>query len=346
MAGGGDGGIKELRYQVMLALYLPILLYSFSTFDLKETTFAVTEVNPIVVGPDNIVLGQNYDARAYLTAGNKVELQAPDERMSVVGDTLLRMPTGALLGEEESEKEVTYTAVLEYKQVNKEKAKTKVRGNFTVRRPELVATSVATQSLYRQTLNEIRIDVPGLENQPLRLESSTGGAVNGRQMSLSPSGSSVSVRAYLRGEDDNNVYLGLKEFAVIDPPRPSLKVLDSQGSELSSGGSVSSARPVLQFQIEPDREFAQSYPQDANYRIQNARVSIRQGLTASKEIGVFPVEGGGKLALVRQLRGARAQPKDQLLVELQGIARVNHAGRAIPIDIPESSRSFSFTLTR
>ena len=32
-----DGGdIKQLRYRVMLALYLPILLYSFSTFDLNE----------------------------------------------------------------------------------------------------------------------------------------------------------------------------------------------------------------------------------------------------------------------------------------------------------------------
>jgi hypothetical protein len=330
----------------MLALYLPILLYSFSTFDLEETTFAVTEVNPIVVGPDNIVLGQDYDARAYLTAGNKVQLQAPDERMSVVGDTLLRMPTGALLGEEDTEKEVSYTAVLEYKQVNKEMASTKVRGNFTVRRPELVATSVATQSLYRQTLNEIRIDVPGLENEPLRLESSAGASVDGRQMSLSPSGSSVSVRAYLRNEDDDDVYLGMKEFAVIDPPRPSLKVLDAGGAELASGGSVPVSRPVLQFEIEADREFEQSYPQDANYRIQNARVSIRQGLTASQEIGVFPVGGGGTLQLVRQLRSARAQAKDQLLVELQGIARINHAGSAIPIDIPESSRSFSFTLTR
>ena len=343
MAGGGSSGIKELRYQVMLALYLPILLYSFSTFDLEETTFAVTEVNPIVVGPDNIVLGQSYDARAYLTAGNEVQLDAPDERMSVVGDSLLRMPTGALLGEEEAEKEISYTAEVTYKQVKKETATTKVRGNFTVRRPELVATSVATQSLYRQTLNEIRIDVPGLENQPLRLESSAGGSVDGRQMSLSPSGESISVRAYLRGEDEN-VYLGQKEFAVIAPPRPSLKVLDAAGSELSSGGSVSKARPVLNFQVQADREFAQSYPQDANYRIRQAKIAIRQGLTASQEIGTFDLQNGSELRLVRELR--RYREKDQLLVELQGIVRVNHAGQEIPIEVPESSRSFSFTLTR
>mgnify|MGYP006270784263 FL=1 len=328
----------------MLALYLPILLYSFSTFDLEETTFAVTKVNPIVVGPDNIVLGQPYDARAYLTAGNKVELEAPDERMATVGDSLLRMPTGAILGEDENEKRVTYTAVLKYKQVNKEEAQTKVRGAFTVRRPELVATSVATQSLYRRTLNEIRIDVPGLENQPIRLESSAGASVNGRQLSLSPSGESVDVRAYLVSEETDDVYLGVKEFAVIDPPRPGLKVFNASGQELASGGNVSQARPVLEFEVEPDQEYAQTYPRDANYSIKQARISIRKGLTASQEIGVFPLQNGNKLALVRQLR--RAQPKDQLLVELQGIVRVNHAGEEIPVNIADASRKFSFTLSR
>lgn len=344
MAGGGTAGIKELRYQVMLALYLPILLYSFSTFDLEETSFAVTEVNPIVVGPENIVLGQPYNAKAYLTAGNKVELEAPDERMEVLGDSLLQMPTGSLLGEEENEKRVTYTSILKYKQVNKEEAQAKVRGSFTVRRPELVATSVATQSLYRRTLNEIRIDVPGLENQPIRLESSAGSSVSGRQLSLSPSGESVNVRAYLVAEERDDVYLGVKEFAVIDPPRPGLKVLNASGEELASGGTVSQARPVLQFEVDPDQEYANTYPRDANYSIRQARISIRKGLTASQEIGVFPLQDGNTLRLVRQLR--RARPKDQLLVELQGIVRINHAGEQIPVNIADASRRFSFTLSR
>lgn len=33
---------KQLRYRIMLALYLPILLYSFSTFDLTEDVVAFT----------------------------------------------------------------------------------------------------------------------------------------------------------------------------------------------------------------------------------------------------------------------------------------------------------------
>jgi hypothetical protein len=340
MAEGSD--IKQLRYQVMLALYLPILLYSFSTFDLDETTFAVKEVKPVIVGAENIVLGQPYNARAYLTAASKVELQAPDERMTVMGDTSLQMPTGNLLGEDEDVKDINYTAVMRYQQVNKEYAETEVRGSFTVRRPELVATSVATQSLYRQTLNQIRIDVPGLENQPLKLEAN-GNMQDGRQLRLSPSGANVTVRAFLDSEGEDDVYLGAKEFAVIDPPRPEIKVLDATGKQLTSGDAFSKARPVLDFEIEPDREYASSYPQDARYQIRSARVSIRKGLAASQEIGTFNLSNGSTLKLVRELRDAR--PKDQILVQLRGVVRINHAGQAIPVQLSEASRSFSFVLS-
>jgi len=340
----GASDIKQLRYQVMLALYLPILLYSFSTFDLDETTFAVKEVKPIVVGQENIVLGQPYEARAYLTAASKVQLEAPDDRMQASGDSVLQMQTGNLLAEDEDQKEISYTALMRYQQVNKEMGQTRVRGEFTVRRPELVATSVATQSLYRRTLNQIRIDVPGLENQPLRLESSTGQSVDGRQLTLSPSGSSVSVEAYLAGNEERDaVYLGEKSFSVIDPPRPEIKVLNAQGSEITSGDAIAKARPVIDFQIEPDAEFASTYAQDARYRIQRARVSIRKGLAASEEIGTFDLSGGTTLKLVRELRDAAA--KDQLLIQLQGVVRINHAGQAIPVDLSQASRSFSFVLS-
>jgi hypothetical protein len=340
MADSGD--IKQLRYQVMLALYLPILLYSFSTFDLDETTFAVKEVKPVIVGDQNIVLGQPYTARAYLTAASKVQLQSPDERMTVMGDTSLQMPTGNLLGEDENVKDINYTAVMQYEQVNKEMAQTEVRGSFTVRRPELVATSVATQSLYRQTLNQIRIDVPGLENQPLKLEAN-GNMQDGRQLSLSPAGQSVTVRAFLASNEEEDVFLGSKEFAVIDPPRPEIKVLDATGNQLTSGDAFSKARPVLDFEIEPDREYESSYPQDARYQIRRARVSIRKGLAASQEIGTFNLSNGSELRLVRELRDAR--PKDQILVQLQGVVRINHAGQAIPVQLSEASRSFSFVLS-
>jgi hypothetical protein len=47
--------LKDLRYNVMLALYLPILLYSFSTFDLDTSTVAVEKVTPVLVDDRGVV---------------------------------------------------------------------------------------------------------------------------------------------------------------------------------------------------------------------------------------------------------------------------------------------------
>lgn len=350
MAGGGTD-IKELRYQVMLALYLPILLYSFSTFDLSEQSVAAKKVEPVLVGGQStVVLGQEYNANAYLKAaqlakGGEITLRSDDGKVKIDGNENVQIPTGELLAEGEDEKEVEYSVTMDYDQLEGTASQT-LSGTFTVRRPELVATSVATQSLYRRTRNQIRIDVPGLENRQLQLESSSGGSVNGRQLTLSPSSNNVTVRAYLPSEDDR-VYLGEKEFAVIDPPRPQLKVLNVQGQEVSNGDNLPRAQPVLEFQVEPDAEFAKSYPQDANYRVRRARVSIRKGLRASEEIGTFDLGSSSTLKgeLIRGLNQAQAQPKDRLIIQLQDVVRINHAGQAIPVNLNESSLAYSFILS-
>ncbi len=350
MAGGTD--IKELRYQVMLALYLPILLYSFSTFDLKEKSVAAEKVKPILVGgEETIVLGQEYTANAYLKAaqlakGGEITLQTEDDRVTVQGNEDIQVATADLLNEGEDTKEIEYSVTMEYDQLEGTASQT-LNGTFTVRRPELVPKSVSTNSLYRKTRNQIRIDVPGLENRPLRLESSSGGAVNGRQLTVSPSSDKVSVRAYLPKEDGEPVYLGEQQFDVIDPPRPQLKVRDAQGEQVANGDNLPKARPVLKFEVEGDREFATSYPQDANYRVKRAKVSIRKGLKASEEIGTFELGDNSTLRgeLIRGLRKKDARAKDRLIIQLQEVVRINHKGEEIPIDLNEASLSYSFILS-
>lgn len=351
MAGGGSN-IKELRYQVMLALYLPILLYSFSTFDLEEKSVAAEKVTPILVGGEqNVVLGQDYTANAYLKAsqlakGGEITLSTDDEKVTVDGNEDIRIATADLLSEDEEEKEIDYSITMEYDQLEGSATET-LNGSFTVRRPELVATSVATSSLYSRTKNEIRIDVPGLENREIDLESSAGGQTSGRQLTLSPTSEEVTVSAFLPKEDGDRVLLGQMDFAVIDPPRPQLTVQDAQGQRLSSGDNIPRARPGLTFKVEPDAEFQQSYPEDANYRAGQAEVSIRQGLRASEEIGTFELgpEGNLEAELIRALDQVGAQPKDRLIIQLRNVVRINHNGQQIPVDLDESSLSYSFTLS-
>lgn len=341
--------MKELRYRVMLALYLPILLYAFSTFELEEDVVAAKKVKPVLVGGQTtVVMGQEYTASAYLTAtqlakGGEVTLTAEGESITIENNQTLRIPTGRLLAEGEDKKEVSYEVQMGYGQLGDSSLTETLRGSFTVRRPELVARSVATRSLYRRTANEIRISVPGLEHRDLRLESSTGKSADGRHLRLSPAGDSVSVRAYLPDGAGEEVYLGTKQFVVTDPPRPQIKIRNATGEELTSGDNLSRRRPVVEVEVEPDREFAQRHPQDATYRVRAARVSIRRGLQASEVLGTFSVEDGGRLQLTKKLQNAASG--DRILIQLQGVVRINHAGQAVPVDLSESFRSFSFVLS-
>ena len=337
--------IKTLRYQIMLALYLPVLLYAFSTFDISEDTAYIRDVEPIVVGQENVVLGQPYEASAYLTASGatNIEVQTDDERLQIDGERL-SMQTGTLLPEGENEQVVEYTAELLFEQVNGDMASRSVTGQFTVRRPEVIAQSVAADALYRQTLNEVRISVPGLENQPLRLVSG-GQSQEGRTLSLSPSEDQVSVDAYLVQSEEDDVFLGTRTFNVIQPPLPSVRVLNAGGDELQASDRVSLARPNIQFDFEPDPEFASRYAQDARYSIGRVRVSYRRGLGASQELGTFELGSDNQLNLAGQLRGL--QPDDTIFLELENVARINHANQRIPLDnrLGSASQTFSFALS-
>lgn len=344
--------IKELRYQVMLALYLPILLYSFSTFDLSEQSVAAEKVEPVLVGgQQTVVLGQEHNANAYLKAAQlakdgQITLRTDDQKVTVQGNENITVPTAELLSEGEDQKDVQYSVQMQYDQLEGQASQT-LSGSFTVRRPELVATSVAATSLYRRTQNQIRIDVPGLESRPLELEASSGAQVEGRQLTLSPSSDGVTVQAYLpQREGGERVLLGEKQFTVIDPPRPQIQVLNAQDEQISNGASISRRRPGLQFQVEADAEFAKTYPQDADYRIRSARVSIRKGLQATQEIGTFELGQDANLtrALINGLNQVNAQAKDRVIIQLQDVVRINHAGQAIPVDLNDSSLSYSFIL--
>jgi hypothetical protein len=338
--------LKDLRYSVMLALYLPILLYAFSTYDLSDDSYAVQSIEPVVVGEQSVVLGQPFSARAFLTVGRDEgqQLEAGSGGgLEVVGDSLLQMPTGDLLAEDEQEKTVSYDGQFSFQQVDGQTAQIPVRGSFRVRRPEIVATSEATQSLYRRCLNRIRIDVPGLEGRPLRLQSGSQSTA-GRAIALSPAGNGpTAVRVFLADSTTSakNVFLGEKEFAVIDPPRPELHVR-SGGREISNGDNIPRRRAVLSFDIEADEEFRQRYPQDARYSVGRATVFLRKGLTASQKIGTFNLSSG-RLVLTRNLRDAEAG--DRITIRLEGVARINHAGRAVSVSFSEASRTFGFVLS-
>ncbi len=335
------GGIKELRYYVMLALYFPILLYAFSTFDLDEDTFAVKGIEPIVVAEEVVVLGQPFEAKTFLVvSGGQGQKLTGSEGLVAVGDTLFTMKTGDILAPGETEKLVEYSGQYDFTQIGGETIGLPVKGTFRVKRPDIVATSEAMSALYRRSNNAIRIDVPGLENRELKLQLGKT-SIEGRSIVISPAGQDATVRVFLKDDENGDVFLGSKQFVVIDPPRPELSVTNA-GRKINNGDNLPKARASLEFKVEPDQEFARRYPKDARYRVGKATVYLRKGLTASKKIGSFNLDGS-KLVLTKALRSAK--PGDRVLIELEGITRINHRGASIPVQLGESSRTFGFVVS-
>ena len=334
--------LKELRYNIMLALYFPILLYAFSTFDISENVYTVEDLKPVVIGEQTVVLGQPFSARAFLVVGGGQGQQLSGEGTLIArGDSLFQMPTALLLGDDEDEKTITYTGRFQFPQLGGALSEIPVVDSFTVRRTEIVATSEATQTLYRRCLNTIRIEVPGLENRTLRLRSG-GGSTVGRTLALSPSGESAKIDVLLVENDSTEVFLGSKSFAVMDPPRPELRVRNA-GREVRNGDNLPKRRALLEFDLIADEKFRRRYPRDARYSIASATVYLRKGLTASQTIGIFNLDEGRRLVLTRVLR--EAQPGDRLLIRLNGVVRINHGGAAVPVPLSETSRTFGFIIS-
>ncbi len=335
----------------MLALYFPILLYAVSTFDVSEETYAVKEYKGVAVGDQTVMLGQSFEARTFLAAerlttadeeeGGVQPSLVPEGNLSAKGDSLLVMNTNDLLAPSEDQKRVSYEAYYEAPQLGGTTQRFPVSGSFTVRRPEIVAKTETAQALYRQTLNRLRLSVPGIEDQSLRVEGPGGASTEGTSLAMSPTGDNVTVDVYLKrsGED---LLLGQREFAVIDPPRPQIRVFAPQG-EVSSGASINRRRAMLRFKVEADREFKTRYPEDARYAAGEATVFLRRGETASEELGTFDLDEEGRLVLTQELRDA--EPGDQIIVRLKNVVRMNHRGQRLEVPLRENSRTFGFVLS-
>jgi hypothetical protein len=342
---------KELRYYVMLALYFPILLYAVSTFDVSEETFAVKEYKGVAVGEQPVMVGQSFEARTFLTAERLTTAEeeedgvqptlVPEGDLSTQGDSLLVMNTHDLLAPGEDQKHVSYDAYYEAPQLGGTTRRFPVSGSFTVRRPEIVAKTETAQALYRRTLNRLRLSVPGVEDQSLRVEGPNG-SVSGTTLPLSPTGDQARVDVYLKRAGGEDLLLGQREFAVIDPPRPQIRVFAPQG-EVTSGAPINRRRASLQFKVEPDREFKNRHPEDARYEATQAAVYLRRGQMASEKIGEFELEESGRLVLTQELRNAESG--DQIIVRLKDIVRVNHQGVRVDVTLRENSRTFGFVLS-
>lgn len=341
----------------MLALYLPILLYAFSTFDIDSSTPFFRDIESLIVGQENVILGQKHQAGAYLAAApTEYEIRIDDERFSVeeiedsngITRSVITANTANLLEEGQDRAEIEYTATLIYQNVEEQEVEEEVQGSFVVNRPQVLAQTVAADALYSNVRNEVRIQVPGLENEPLRLEAQ-GQSTEGtdRTLTLSPSGNqeSIEVFAYLIQDEGENVALGSQSFGIINPPNPSVSIARAGGPTLEAGESLQGTGRV-EFDVEPDPQFESRYSDDANYFVDNVEVSYREGIGFrdfnDNEYTLNP--STGVLDMTNGLNNRGISPGTDIRIRITGMYRRNHAGQQIRNEIDLSRLTSSFNI--
>jgi len=346
----GDDGLKTIRYNAMVAMYFPILAYAMSTFDLPETAMAVTDVQAVAFSDSpTVVYGQAYEARVFLaiTSFNKGDLSLTSPNMDVPEPNLLRRETVDLLPEGVDETTYEYEADFDVTNLKGEHVHYPVQGSFQVRRPTLVVESDAATALVRNSKNELRINIPGLEERELIVDAA-GARGTSRQVLISPSADKAEIRVFLPQEGGDPLFLDNKEFSVIDPPRPELEILQANGSPLGPQDNLSIGAPTITLKINPAADFLSRFPEDARYTVASARISIKQGVQAPRSVGgPIPLSGTNDITidLNQVVRQSGARRGDKIILRLDTIQRTNFQNRQFPQDdISENSRTFSFTL--
>ena len=210
-----------------------------------------------------------------------------------------------------------------------------VKGEFVVRKPEVVITSKSVQNLYRACGNKINIDVPALGDLYNPVISASGGAdviqdpANKKIFTIVPQGKEciVGVTSNTNGQ---NLKIDDIKYSVIGPPRPSIQLI-------ANGKPYDGTTPIpkksnLTLKIVPDKEFLEKLPADARYEISQVTVKVARGLSAPK--AVLNQSGSGKDArsgISLQL-GVSLQNDDagtKIYVEVDKIFRVNFKNQKI-----------------
>lgn len=258
MAGGG-GGAVGMRLNIMTALYLPILGYAMSTFDLNPDALVLSGDNLqayAVPTERSVPVGQQFTAdimyqikpteaqlaamaeEAAKTGGkddksHKKGIFEPDviidESVSPQGmyyDSVKKMivfnTADIFKGEKEDvrQKEVTFKAKIVGKSAAGQSYYREVEEKFSVFKPVVEVQSNAVPRLLAECENSLRFNVPGIDPNTLVLtDKSTGMVIEGNSITWSPRGDTTTITVS-RKVGDESQFIDTKGFKITPPPFP------------------------------------------------------------------------------------------------------------------------------
>ena len=224
---------------LMEALKLDILKKEKQVLDLLNgrlgvNTFEVDSVIGDFAAVSEIVpAGLQYQAKLYVTMASsavtpkfssgsgRIETEGPIGRLTINAN-------GGLIPKGKSEAKQSWSATITVPKATGGSEVIPVKGEFTVRRPEIVVTSASVSLLYRQCANEVNIDVPALgDNYNPRFSGNnvevTTSKSSKKLVRLIPgrgAKAAVVVRSLTNGQ---TVEIGRVDYRVVEPPKPAVK---------------------------------------------------------------------------------------------------------------------------
>lgn len=187
---------------------------------------------------------------------------------------------------------------------------------YFVVRPVIQIQSQSVNALYLNCGNKLDIQVPALgTSYNPAFTAKNGDAIKGAdkgQVTIVPK---VASEVELTIASNGSV-IGTRSFGVRRIPAPEIRVYLNPNEQVNEKTGISSKTPRLYLKAVPDESFAQFLPEDANFRIASAEVTLVSGGIGRKTIQAGEVVDLSAIA-------AQARKGDQIVIEIKKVQRQN-----------------------
>ena len=153
----------------------------------------------------------------------------------------------------------------------------------------------------------------------------TPGSVKG-QISVDPQQREVKIDVSSAG-----LFIGTREFQAKPVPLPTFRVRPN-GQAYDANAGLDEKPTNLVFQLAPDQDFLERYPDDAAFLVSKGEVIISRGRTRKRSIPIDRAVPRIDLNSVRNL----IQPGDRIVVSVEEIVRLNYKGDQVKIPFIDS----------
>lgn len=300
MPGPSGSNIMRLRLYFMTAIYLPILLYAMSTFQLDSGAVVMDrdDLIPVAVPESRLLFaGDEFAANIYFQPRRSGQNERLINTMANPGVEIVEGPEGLVYDrqtgrflfdtsglfagqpEEVREKEVRFKANVFIESIVDNVVDSRpVERSFVVRRPSVNVFSNAPQRLISNAQNDMSFLVEGLSESEIQLrESSRGLTIQGSRIRWSPAGNRTTISIFRLSESGETSLIDTRSFDVVPPPPPRVFIRRHMTEEILTAQDIVNLNDdAIEIVVQPDPTFLQDYPNDARYQLGSIRLSFYQ----------------------------------------------------------------------